>query len=98
MNTKDQMKTKPNYYFEVPGDSSAVLLIDDQWIKRSTSEKNRSNGGKLHFFCNHMIHNQYVTRQHPNKNHFSAEIPTKVRVTNNIKSAFQPAPLAPFYT
>ena len=56
------MKTKPNYFFEVPGDSSAVLLIDDQWFKRSTSEKNGGNGGKLHFFCNHMNHNQSVTR------------------------------------
>ena len=55
------MKTKPNYIFKVPGESSAVLLIDDQWFKRSTFEKNECSGGKLHFFCNHMTQNQSVT-------------------------------------
>ena len=73
-NSKKHMKTKSNYLSAVFGGFSAVLLLIINKINRLTEAQIEDNGGKLHFFCNHIIDIQSVTRHVSNKIHFSAEM------------------------
>ena len=71
------IKNKPDYFSAVFGGFSAVLLIDNQQDRQTTEVQNSGDGGKLHFFRNHMTHNQSVTRASLVKKRFSAEITKK---------------------